>query len=150
MTTNSSNRRESSTLVSLVLSTLLLPAFSIAQEPAEAGAPVVYFSLFGPDESAMQSFYRAVFDWPVTDSGDVTTTVTPPLTGTIAQGAAEVLLYVGVVDITATLEKVVANGGSIRYPRFEVPGRVVMGVFQDPAGNSVGLVEMENGKAKVP
>jgi len=27
---------------------------------------------------------------------------------------------------------------------------VVLAVFQDPAGNSVGLVEMENGKAKVP
>jgi predicted enzyme related to lactoylglutathione lyase len=134
----------------LVLSALLLPSFSIAQEPADSGAPVVYFSLFGPDGSALQSFYRAVLDWQVTDSGDVTTTVTPPLTGTIAQGAAEVLLYVGVADISATLEKVVANGGSIRYPRFEVPGRVVMGVFQDPAGNSVGLVEMENGKAKVP
>jgi hypothetical protein len=31
-----------------------------------------------------------------------------------------------------------------------VPGRVVLGLFKDPAGNSVGLVEMENGKAKVP
>ena len=74
----------------------------------------------------------------------------PPLTGTIAQGAAEAILYVGVADISATLQKVVANGGSIRYPRFEVPGRVVLGIFEDPAGNSVGLVEMENGKAKVP
>jgi hypothetical protein len=26
----------------------------------------------------------------------------------------------------------------------------VLGLFKDPAGNSVGLVEMENGKAKVP
>jgi predicted enzyme related to lactoylglutathione lyase len=71
----------------LMLSALLVPAFSIAQAPAGTGAPV---------------------------------------------------------------EKVVANGGSIRYPRFEVPGRVVLGVFTDPAGNSVGLVEMEDGKAKVP
>jgi predicted enzyme related to lactoylglutathione lyase len=136
--------------IALALSALLAPAISFAQEPADTGAPVVYFSLFGPDGSALQSFYRAVFDWQVTDSGDVTTTVTPPLTGTIAQGAAEAILYVGVADISATLEKVVANGGSIRYPRFEVPGRVVLGVFKDPAGNSVGLVEMENGKAKVP
>jgi len=31
-----------------------------------------------------------------------------------------------------------------------VPGRVVLAVFKDPAGNSVGLVELENGKAKIP
>lgn len=136
--------------VALILSALLIPALSIAQAPAGGGAPVVYFSLFGPDGSALQSFYRAVFDWQIADNGDVATTVTPPLTGTIAQGAAEVIVYVGVADITATLEKVVANGGSVRFPRFEVPGRVVLGVFNDPAGNSVGLVELENGKAKVP
>ena len=53
-------------------------------------------------------------------------------------------------DITATLARVKERGGTIRYPRFEVPGRVVLAVFKDPAGNSVGLVELENGKAKVP
>jgi len=59
-------------------------------------------------------------------------------------------VYVGVDDITATLARVKERGGTIRYPRFEVPGRVVLAVFKDPAGNSVGLVELENGKAKVP
>jgi hypothetical protein len=34
--------------------------------------------------------------------------------------------------------------------RFEVPGVVVLGLFKDPDGNPMGLVEMENGKAKVP
>jgi predicted enzyme related to lactoylglutathione lyase len=133
-----------------VLNALVGPAFSAAQSPEGAGAPVVYFSLFGPDGSALQGFYRAVFDRQVTESGDVATTVIPPLTGTIAQGAAEAIIYIGVTDISATLQKVVANGGAIRYPRFEVPGRVVLGMFNDPAGNSVGLVEMEIGKAKVP
>jgi predicted enzyme related to lactoylglutathione lyase len=136
--------------LALVLCTLLTPALATAQAPASTGAPVVYFSLFGPDGSALQKFYRSVFDWKVADNGDVATTVVPPLTGTIAQGAAEVIIYVGVANITETLQKVVANGGTIRYPRFEVPGRVVLGIFKDPAGNSVGLVEMENGKAKVP
>jgi predicted enzyme related to lactoylglutathione lyase len=150
MMIDDSHRRASWTRAALMLSALLVPAFSIAQAPPGAGAPVVYFSLFGPDGSALQRFYRAVFDWQVADNGDVATTVTPPLTGTIAQGAAEAILYVGVADISATLEKVVANGGSIRYPRFEVPGRVVLGAFKDPAGNNVGLVEMEDGKAKVP
>ena len=43
------------------------------------------------------------------------------------------------------------RGGTIRYPRFEVPGRVILAsVVKDPAGNSIGLVEMENGMARVP
>jgi predicted enzyme related to lactoylglutathione lyase len=134
----------------VLFSALVFAGFSNAQAPGAAGAPVVYFSLFGPDGSGLQQFYRAVFDWQVTESGDVATSVMPPLTGTIAEGAAEAILYIGVADISATLQAVVANGGSIRYPRFEVPGRVVLGMFKDPAGNSVGLVEMENGKAKVP
>lgn len=150
MTIDEPQRRASWKGAALMLGALLVPAFSVAQAPAGSGAPVVYFSLFGPDGSALQRFYRAVFDWQVTDNGDVATTVTPPLTGTIAQGAAEVIVYVGVADVAATLQKVVDNGGAVRYPRFEVPGRVVLGVFTDPAGNSVGLVEMEDGKPKVP
>ena len=133
----------------LVLCALLLPTAAFAQTPA-SGAPVVYFSIFGPNGSELQRFYADVFDWKVPASGDVFTTVTPPLGGTIVQGVAETIIYVGVPDVTATLNKVVAGGGTIRYPRFEVPGRVVLGVFKDPAGNSIGLVEMENGKAKVP
>ena len=134
----------------LVLCALLVPTIAVAQTPAASGAPVVFFSLFGPNGSELQRFYADVFDWKVAAGGDVATTVTPPLTGTIGQGVTETIIYVGVADVTATLQKVVARGGTIRYPRFEVPGRVILGVFKDPAGNSVGLVEMENGKAKVP
>jgi predicted enzyme related to lactoylglutathione lyase len=148
-------RRETSRLLPVirhlaVLCTLLVPTIAVAQTPTSAGAPVVFFSVFGPNGSELQKFYADVFDWKVAASGDVATTATPPLTGTITQGVAETMIYVGVADITATLQKVVARGGTVRYPRFEVPGRVILGIFKDPAGNSIGLVEMENGKAKIP
>jgi len=68
------------------------------------------------------------------------TAVSSPLPANIGKGQAETIVYVGVDDITATLAKV----------KDEVPGRVVLAVFKDPAGNSVGLVELENGKPKVP
>jgi predicted enzyme related to lactoylglutathione lyase len=73
-----------------------------------------------------------------------------PLPANIGKGEAETIVYVGVDDITATLARVKERGGTIRFLRLEVPGRVVLAVFKDPAGNSVGLVELENGKAKVP
>ena len=34
--------------------------------------------------------------------------------------------------------------------RFEVPGVVVLGLFKDPAGNPLGLVEMDGDVPKVP
>jgi predicted enzyme related to lactoylglutathione lyase len=135
----------------LVLCALLVPTISVAQTPAGTGAPVVFFSIFGPNGSELQRFYAEVFDWkPAAASGDVTVPVTSPLMGSIVQAAPEALIYIGVADVTATLQKVTARGGTIRFPRTEVPGRVVLGMFKDPAGNSVGLVEIENGKAKVP
>ena len=41
-------------------------------------------------------------------------------------------------------------GGSIDATRFEVPGVVVLGLFKDPAGNEMGLVEMDGDKHKIP
>jgi predicted enzyme related to lactoylglutathione lyase len=134
----------------LTLCVLLVPTLAVAQTPIGTGTPVVFFSIFGPDGSALQRFYADVFDWKATTTGDVVVPVTAPLMGSIGQGMPETLIYIGVADVTATLQKVVARGGAIRFPRVEVPGRVILGMFKDPAGNSVGLVEMENGKAKVP
>jgi predicted enzyme related to lactoylglutathione lyase len=129
---------------------LLVPTLAVAQTPASSGAPVVFFSIFGPNASELQRFYADVFDWTATPGGDVTVNVTAPLMGTVGQGAPETLIYIGVADVTATLQRAVARGGTVRFPRLEVPGRVILGMFKDPAGNSIGLVEMENGKAKVP
>jgi hypothetical protein len=53
-------------------------------------------------------------------------------------------------DIAAKLEEIVARGGVVDAPRFEVPGVVVLGLFTDPAGNPMALVEMKDGMAVVP
>ena len=134
----------------LVLCAWLVPTIAVAQTPAAAGPPVVFFSIFGPNGSELQRFYADVFEWKSSATGDVVVPVTSPLMGNIGQGMPETLIYIGVADITAALQKVTTHGGTIRYPRTEVRGRVVLGMFKDPAGNSVGLVEMENGKAKAP
>jgi hypothetical protein len=129
---------------------LLLPTIASGQSAPAHGAPVVFFSIFGPDGEQLQRFYAGLFEWAIAPSGDLSTVVTSPLPATIGKGMAETIVYVGVDDIIATLAKVKERGGMIRFPRFEVPGRVILAVFNDPAGNSVGLVELENGKAKIP
>jgi predicted enzyme related to lactoylglutathione lyase len=60
------------------------------------------------------------------------------------------VIYFGVPDVTETLAKVIAAGGAINAPRFEVKGVVVLGLFSDPAGNRLGLVEMDGDQPKNP
>jgi predicted enzyme related to lactoylglutathione lyase len=113
-------------------------------------APIVFFDIAGPDMARQAAFYRAVFAWDVAPDGRISAPVTAPLPGTLRADPAEKVLYFGVDDVTATLAKVVANGGTIVAPRFEVKGVVILGLFTDPAGNRLGLVELSGGAPKVP
>jgi len=113
-------------------------------------APIVFFDIAGPDMAKQAAFYRAVFDWDVGPTGGFTAPTSTPLAGTLRADPAGKVIYIGVDDVSATLAKVVANGGKIMQPRMEVKGVVVLGLFTDPAGNQMGLVEMADGKPKVP
>ncbi len=113
--------------------------------------PIVFFDIAGPDLSTLIPFYRAVFGWDANERGGLSVPVNgPPLMGTFRPDPAETMLYLGVPDITAALAKVVEHGGKVAAPRFEVPGVVVLGMFHDPAGNRLGLVEMDGAKARIP
>ncbi|HEY9217684.1 MAG TPA: VOC family protein [Phenylobacterium sp.] len=112
--------------------------------------PIVFFDIAGPDLGGQSAFYREVFDWDIAPDGRVTVPVVGPLPGTLRQDPADKLLYLGVPDVTATLAQIVAHGGSVDVPRFEAPGVVVLGLFRDPAGNRMGLVEMDGERPKIP
>ena len=51
-----------------------------------------------------------------------------------------VTFYVETPDITASLKQAEALGGTVVLPRTTMPG-VTLGVFEDPEGHVVGLVE---------
>jgi uncharacterized protein len=113
-------------------------------------APVVYFDIAGPDAAVLSRFYARLFEWDVATDGRFAASVASPLPATIRQDPADKVIYIGVEDVAAKLAEVQSNGGSIEVPRFEVPGVVVLGLFKDPAGNRMGLVEMRDGKPKIP
>lgn len=113
-------------------------------------APIVFFDIAGPDRASQRDFYREVFGWESGPGGSVTVAAQNPLHGLLRADPAERMIYLGVADVTAALAAVVANGGTVVAPRFEVPGVVVLGLFTDPAGNRMGLVEMDGNTAKVP
>ena len=117
-------------------------------------APIVFFDIAGPDAAKLKDFYSKVFGWEIEANNNVTVPASGPspasLNGTFRQDPPGNLLYFGVTDINATLEQIKANGGTIDAPRMPVPGVVILALFRDPAGNRMGLVEIENGKAKIP
>lgn len=137
----------------LLLAALVAPTASHAQSTtARAPAPIVYFDIAGPADARQTDFYDQVFGWKAGAGGVVSVPVSAPrLSGTLRTDPAAKILYIGVPDVTAALDDVVAHGGKIVLPRFEVKGVVVLGLFTDPAGNSMGLVELTpDGKPKVP
>ncbi len=119
-------------------------------------APLVFFDIAGPDLAAQSKFYSAVFGWKIAEDGSFSVSVASPLPANLRVEPAdqgpltERVVYFGVDDITATLSKVVANGGSVVFPRFVVPGKIIVGMFKDPAGNRTGVIEMKDGKVVVP
>ena len=133
----------------------LVPAAALAA-PA-APSPIVFFDIAATDLTREAAFYKAVLGWDVGADGRLTVPVASPLPGTVrieAAGAAPIaerVLYVGVPDIPASLEAVKAHGGSVVFGRMVVPGVVILALFQDPAGNRMGLVEITaDGKPVVP
>ena len=66
------------------------------------------------------------------------------ISGGLAQSemAPAVLVYVGADDLQATLDKVGNVGGKTVMPVAEIEGvGVTIAIFEDPAGNKVGLVK---------
>ena len=112
--------------------------------------PIVFFDVAGTDVESLKRFYSSVFGWDADEQGQLSVPVVLPLNGNLRKDPAEMRLYVGVPDVSESLELIKTHGGSVDVPRFEVPGVVVLGLFRDPAGNPLGLVEMDGDSPKVP
>lgn len=125
--------------------------WSSALEDAMA-QPIVFFDIAGPDDAALEIFYSSIFGWEIDQSGRFDLPVATPFKGAIRNDPTEKRIYLGVPDVAASLSLIEQSGGTVDVPRFEVPGVVVLGLglFRDPAGNPMGLVEMDGDSPRVP
>ena len=137
-------------LMAVAALTMANSAAKAAAQPPPAPAPIVYFDIAGPDLARLRSFYGAAFGWKIGPSGLIGRDSTGVVDGTLRQDPAQKILYLGVPDVTAALAAVTAEGGKVVQPRFVVPGVVILGLFTDPAGNPMGLVEIKDGKPVIP
>jgi predicted enzyme related to lactoylglutathione lyase len=139
----------------VLLALALAPLPAIAQGSARMPAPIVFVDIVGPELTKQAAFYREVFGWQIGAGGDFSAPATAPMRGTLRvedpkENPIERVIYLGVPDINATLAAIAAHGGKTVLPRLEVPNVAILALFTDPAGNRMGLVEMDGDKAKVP
>lgn len=133
-----------------LLCLVLLPVVALGDDDSDKPAPIVFLDIASPDSAKLHKFYSEVFGWNIAGDGKFTVKVASPLPAAIRKDPVEKRVYIGVKDVAAKLKEIKAKGGSIDVPRFAVPGVVILGLFKDPAGNPMGLVEMKDGKVKVP
>jgi len=121
------------------------------------GNPVVHFEIIGKDAERQRKFYREAFDWhiaaPVGGAGVPDyTMVQPNENGGIAGGIGtapegyegHVTFYVGVPDVAAALRKIESLGGKTTMGPDQVPDGPIIGLFKDPQGLVVGVVQTAN------
>ena len=109
--------------------------------------PVIHAEIRSQDPDATRKFLADLFGWKVASEGgfpgytfmDTGTQDGPATAISPRQGAEdEVLFFIAVEDVAATLAKAEALGGTIVQPTQEVPG-VSFGVFADAQGHKIGV-----------
>jgi uncharacterized protein len=120
------------------------------------GHPVMWFEVLGTNANKLRQFYADLFGWtfdviPDVDYGVVKTGEARGVMGGIGKAHPGeqpwVTFYTETPDVTASLAKAEALGGRVVAPRTELPGAIV-GVFQDPEGHILGLVEAAKAAAQ--
>jgi predicted enzyme related to lactoylglutathione lyase len=117
--------------------------------------PVMWFEVLGEDGGKLRKFYGDLFGWTfdvgpsnygVATTGDsrgIMGGVGPTYPGT----RPWVTFYTETPDVTASLAKAQALGGKVVMPRTAMAD-VVLGVFEDPDGHVLGLVEARDAAAQ--
>jgi predicted enzyme related to lactoylglutathione lyase len=109
--------------------------------------PVIHAEIRSEDPDATRQFLADLFGWKVASEGgfpgytfiDTGTEDGPAVAISPRQGPDdEVLFFVAVDDVAATLSRAEELGGTITQPAQEVPG-VTFGVFADAQGHRVGV-----------
>ena len=122
------------------------------------GQPVVHFEVLGKDADKTQSYYSELFGWQIEPlpfenptqyglvkrDGNINAEgvgIGGGVGGTPDGYPGHVTFYVEVPDVEAALAKAESLGGTRTMGPDQVPDGPVIGLFRDPDGNTVGVVQ---------
>jgi uncharacterized protein len=119
------------------------------------GQPVVHFEVIGRDPAKLQSYYGELFGWEfdannpmqygmVAREGNVNPDgvgIGGGVGGGMEGYDGHVTFYVEVPDVEAALAKAESLGGSRMMGPDEPMEGLVLGLFNDPEGHVIGLVQ---------
>lgn len=121
------------------------------------GRPVVHFEVVGKDGPRLQSFYSELFEWKIDADNPMGYGMVPRDGNTTPDGngigggvgpgpegyPGHVTFYVEVPDVEAALARAEELGGRRTMgPDEPMPG-LVIGLFEDPEGHTIGVVRSQ-------
>jgi len=114
-------------------------------------AKIKHIEIAGNDGGKLKSFYSELFDWSINrrdiegfDYYDIEIDGEP--TAGIRhepEGKPEIVVYVEVKELEASVEKARSLGATVRIPPMEY-GDLQFAVVADPEGNPIGLTQEKN------
>lgn len=118
------------------------------------GQPVVHFEIMGRDAETLRSYYSELFGWEINANNPMNYGLVAREENTDPDGVGigggigaapegydgHATFYVGVSDVEAALARAESLGGSRMMGPAKPMEGVVIGLFVDPEGNTVGVV----------
>jgi predicted enzyme related to lactoylglutathione lyase len=118
------------------------------------GQPVVHFEIVGTDGEKLQSYYSELFGWEIDANNEMKYGIIPREGNANADGvgigggiatapegySGHVTFYVEVPDVEASLAKAESLGGTRMMGPDEVMEGLVIGLFTDPEGHTIGVM----------
>lgn len=122
------------------------------------GQPVVHFEIIGKDGEALQRYYSELFGWEINADNPMKYGIVPRednvdpdgigIGGGVGGGPegydGHVTFYVAVPDVEAALAQAESLGGTRMMGPDKVMEGLVIGLFTDPEGHTVGVLNAQS------
>ena len=122
------------------------------------GQPVVHFEIIGKDGDRLKQYYSELFGWEIDSNNAMRYGIVQREGNVGADGVGigggigvgpegydgHVTVYVQVPDVEAALAQAESLGGTRMMGPDEVMEGLVIGLFTDPEGHTIGVMQSES------
>jgi len=122
------------------------------------GQPVVHFEIIGKDGDRLRQYYSELFGWEIDSNNPMQYGIVQREGNVGADGVGigggigvgpegydgHVTVYVQVSDVEAALAQAESLGGTRMMGPDEVMEGLVIGLFTDPEGHTIGVMQSES------